>query len=87
MTVDQKLLEVPFHLSGELYARLLARQILVERVYVITFDGDLGKDREGNAFGRAELGDLFVGAGLLVAKVVGGEGENPKALGLVLLVE
>ena len=60
----------------------------VERVLVGAGDGDLGEDGEGDGVvDGAEFGDFLVGAGLLLAEVVGGEAEDDEAAVFVLLVE
>jgi len=60
----------------------------VERVLVRPGDDDLGEHGEGDGIvGRAELGDLLVGAGFLACEVVGGEAEDDEPLVLELLIE
>ena len=55
---------------------------------VISIDLDLLHQGEGDAIVQpAELDDLFVGAGLLMAELVAGEAYDDEALVLVLLVE
>ena len=68
--------------------RLGGDQLLVEGMGVGAGDGDLLEEGEGDVeAGLAEGGDLVVGSGLLAGEVVGREGEDLKAIGLVALVE
>ena len=87
-SVHEELGEVPLDVAAELGVGRLAGQEGVERGLVRGLDGDLAEQVEGGVvFGRAELANLPVRARLLLAEVVGGEGEDAEALGLVLLVQ
>ena len=67
---------------------VVAREELVERIDPLALDDDLREEREADLIlGRAELLDLFVGPGLLRAKLVGGEGQDLESLALVFLVD
>ena len=77
LAVDAELVEVPADLACEVGVGVLAGEEGVERVLVVACDGDFGKEVELNAVVlRAEDGDVFVGAWLLLAEVVGGEAED-----------
>lgn len=61
---------------------------MIQRGLVVTFYGNLGEQIEGDVdLVRAEGFDLAIGARLLLAEVVGWEGQNPKALVLVLTID
>jgi hypothetical protein len=54
----------------------------------LAVDGDLGVHLVGHAvLGLGKLEHLFVGARLLITKLIAGEREDPQALALVLLVQ
>ena len=57
----------------------------VKCALIIALDGDLREQIERYALLRAELSDLTVGSGLLVAEVVGGERQDAKPLVLIFL--
>ena len=60
---------------------------MIQRRLIEALDGNLGEQIERDAeFVRAEGLDLAVGARLLLAEVVGWEGQDPKALVLVLAI-
>jgi len=87
-SVNQKLSEVPLNVAAELGVGFLARQEGVERGLIRGFDGDLAEQVEGGVvFGRAELADFAVRARLLLAEVVGGEGQDAEALRFILLIQ
>ena len=66
----------------------LALQPLVDGVGAVAIDLDLRHQREGDAVvDAAELLDLLVGAGLLMAELVAGEADDDESLVLILLVE
>src|SRR5690606_21643788 len=82
LIVDQKLVEVPGDVA------LLSREPLIERMLAVAFDDDLLAHRErGAELRRAELTDLFVGAGLLGAELVGGHAEHDQTLRRVLAMQ
>src|SRR6516225_10925885 len=69
VSADQELLEVPGNVAAGLRIGVLARQILVQRADALALDDDLGQHREADlVVVLAELGDLGVGAGLLLAE-------------------
>lgn len=65
----------------------MAGQELVERALIIALDGDLGEDVVLGFLLGAELLDLGVASRFLLTEVVGGEGEDAKAFGLVRFVD
>lgn len=87
LAVDEILLEVPNHVAGDVILRVGGKPF-VERMLVVALDGDLGEQVEGYVeLVGAEGLDLLVGSRLLVAEVVGREGQDPKAFVLVLAVD
>ncbi len=80
-------MEVPGDVAGDLLIGV-ARQELIQRRLVVALDGNLGEQIKRNVeLVRAEGLDLAVGARLLIAEVVGWEGQDPKALVLVLAID
>ena len=76
-SVHEELGEVPLDVAAELGVALLAGQEGVERGLVGGLDGDLAEQVEGGVvLGGAELADLAIRARLLLAEVIGGEGED-----------
>ena len=72
---DEELAEVPFHITWKWGLR--AAEGDIEGVLVFAFDDDFVEQRKGDAvFAGAEFLDVIVGAGLLAAEVVAGEGED-----------
>ena len=79
-----------FHLiaSEPSSALLLTLEVREERMRVWTVDLDLAEERKGDVvLARAELLDLFVGAGLLLPELIARETEHDEPLVLVLPVE
>ena len=84
---DEVLLEVPFHVPGDLLTRV-GGQKLVQRADVVALDGDFFEQIKGDVFlGPAKRLDVRVRAGFLVAEVVGREGQDAQAFFVVLLVQ
>ena len=80
-------MEVPFHVPADLFTAFLVGEVLVERVRVGALYRDLREELEANVSLGAEFFDLKVRSWLLLAKVVGGKGQNFEALIFVLFVE
>src|SRR5690606_15239372 len=77
---DQELLEVPADVAGVAAGVGRADQAPVERVAPLAVDLDLLGHREGDTVGgRAELGDLLRGAGLLAHELVAWHPEDGEA--------
>lgn len=88
---NQELLKVPLHALHAHQSRLLALDVLPQRVGIVAVNLRLAEDGEGNAVvDLAELLDLIVGRGLLATELVAGEAEDNKLAwvrGFDLLVE
>ncbi len=85
--VDQKLGEIPLDGIAE-QAALFAFQKFVERMFVSTVDIDLGEQRKIDPIiDLAKRLDLVVIAGLLMSKLVAGEGKRFETALLVFCVE
>ena len=77
-----------FHLMSPAICRVgLFGEVLVERSLVVALDRHLGIHGKGHVvLAGAEGLDLFVGAGFLLAEVVGREADDDEALVFVFLV-
>lgn len=91
VSANQELLKVPLDALHAHQARLLALDVLPQRVRIIAVDLRLTEDGEGDAVvDLAELLDLVVGCWLLAAELVAGEAEDDELAwvrGFDLLVE
>jgi hypothetical protein len=66
--------------------RLLGREPLEQGAGINILDVDLAHDGEGDAVvDLAELLDIVIGAGLLVAELVAGEAENDEVVWVLLV--
>src|SRR3954470_21231535 len=88
ISANEKFLEVPSNLAGELRIRFLRRQLLVERSGFLAVDVDLRHHVELDAVVLlAELGDILGGARLLLTELVGGHTDDRESFFAVLLVK
>ena len=80
---NQELLKVPLHALHAHQPRLLALDVLPQRIGIIAIDLRLAEDGERDAVvDLAELLDLVVGCGLLAAELVAGEAEDDEFAGV-----
>lgn len=86
VAADEELFKVPLDALEAHQARLLSLEPLVERAGLVAIDVNLLHDREADAVvDLAKVLDIVVGAGLLVTKLVAGEAEDDKVVGVLLL--
>ena len=85
--VDEILLEIPFYVATGL-GILLAGKEPVERMHILTLDGNLREEGKGRLLLiPAEGFNLQVGAGLLPVEIIGRECQDLEAPGRVLFLE
>ena len=85
VATDQVFLEVPDDIAGDGLIGV-ARQELIQLTLIIAFDRHLGKQIERDVLLSAKRFDVGIGAGLLIAEVIGWEREDLEALVLVFFV-
>lgn len=80
---DEELLKVPLDALQTHEAGLLLLHPLVDRLGLVAVDFGLAEDLVGDLVADdAEVLDLFVGAGVLTAELVAGEGEDLEVVGV-----
>lgn len=86
ITADEELLKVPLDALQAHQAGLLVLKPVVQGIGVVAVDLGLLHDGEADAVVElAEVLDVVLGAGLLAAKLVAGEAEDDKIIGVRLL--
>lgn len=84
IAADEELFKVPLDALHSQETGLLILEPLEDGGGFVTVDVDLAHDREGDAIVElAETLDVVVGAGFLAAKLVAGEAEDDKVVGVL----